>query len=80
MDSGRTHVAVEPAVLREQLENLRSMLKDFDLDGAEEWSEKAAGYTVSDDTDEKLRAIRTDIQMIDYLGAIKHVDELLESL
>ena len=80
MDSGRTHVAVEPSALREQLENLRSMLKDFDLDGAEEWSEKAAGYTVSDDTDEKLRAIRTDIQMIDYLGAIKHVDELLESL
>ena len=48
------------------------MLRDFDLDGAEAWSDTAACYRLGESEDEALRAIRTDIQMIDYLGAIKH--------
>jgi len=72
--------AIDNNQLIEELTKLRNMLSDFDLDGAEEWSEKAESYLLSDDVDSAVKAIRTDIQMIDYLGGIKHIDILLENL
>jgi len=80
LESGRQTVEISPEELRGQLEALRGMLRDFDLDGAEAWSDTAACYRLGESEDEALRAIRTDIQMIDYLGAIKHVDELLAAI
>jgi TolB-like protein len=56
------------------------MLKDFDLDGAEVWSDNAAGYKLEGTLAEKMKLLRTSIQMIDYLGAIKLVDEMQEML
>lgn len=78
--NAKARVVISAGELKDELKKLRSMLKDFDLDGAEAWAENAAQYEVDEQVAEKLRGIRTDVQMIDYLGAIGHVDELLDTL
>lgn len=70
-------VDISRADLRAELEKLLAYLRDFDLDNAEVWSDAAAGYRLSGDEAEKMKALRTAIQMIDYLGAIKIAEEML---
>jgi signal transduction histidine kinase/CheY-like chemotaxis protein/HPt (histidine-containing phosphotransfer) domain-containing protein len=77
---GVKNVEISAASLSEELAKLRLMLKDFDLDGAEVWSDNAAGYKLEGTLAEKMKLLRTSIQMIDYLGAIKLVDEMQEML
>ncbi|MEA4945987.1 MAG: response regulator [Oscillospiraceae bacterium] len=77
---GVAAVDICTGALIEQLGKLKAMLADFDLDGAEVWSDTAAGYKLEGECAEKMKALRTAIQMIDYLGAIKIADELLALL
>lgn len=72
--------AIAPRELRAQLSSVRDALADFDLDSAEEWSEKAESYDLAPDISKKISEICTAIKMIDYTGAIKALDETLELL
>lgn len=73
-------VDISPSELAAELTRLESLLRDFDLDGAEVWSDTAAGYRLDGTLREKMKSLRTAIQMIDYLGAIKAADDMLQLL
>ena len=79
-EGGVKRVEINAEELSGELAKLRLLLKDFDLDGAEVWSDNAAGYKLDGTLAERMKSLRTAIQMIDYLGAIKLVDEMQEML
>ena len=79
-ECGVQMVDISPSELAAELTRLKSLLRNFDLDGAEVWSDTAAGYRLDGALREKMKSLRTAIQMINYLGAIEAADEMLELL
>lgn len=65
-------ISIEKA--KEQFQNLRQLLEDFELDGAEELLEKLQQYHLNDSYEQCLDKLSECISAIDYEGGIAIID------
>lgn len=71
---------VSDPMLREELGQLREALKEYDIDYADKWAEKAGGYEVTENVSPILDKVLESVRAVDYIGAIKYIDDIMKLL
>ena len=76
----KEELALRVAELKEELENLKNALVDYDLIFADNWATRASGYKLDEGTSSQLSDLFKAIKDVDYGLAEKLTDNLLSEL
>jgi signal transduction histidine kinase/HPt (histidine-containing phosphotransfer) domain-containing protein len=71
---------VSAPILLDELSRLREALKEYDIDAADKWASAAERYEVPQKVRPLLDKVLDAVRAVDYIGAIRCIDELTDSL